>query len=258
MYVGYGTPGVDIYKHDVAGASITFSVRKLYSRWRGYLHALEYRMTVQGELTCNHPTDTLSEQIDDLIAAYAPEGKRLALYRDDDSVTQHVMPGQLENVFTLDGPKIEFRSWPKGDIGEYASIRTYLIAARAVYALYDANDAFPGVIRYQETFRWQGNGLASFWLVPDQAGNYTQRIRYPGTSMMLYQEGYSIGQNVRISPLSPVYPTALHNDKVVYEPVSPEFGTGELIGNYTEYHTRWVYPMELPPGYFNATQPRSK
>jgi hypothetical protein len=239
MYVQYGT-GSGAYKHGRNEASITYTNRRLYSEWRGYHYAQEVVMTVQGELSCNHPTLSISQQLDALIAAYSVDGKDLVLYTDANVATQHKITSSMGTI--IDGPRVTKFDFPVGDFGEYVSHRTYFIEVYAQYRYYDTNDPWPGIVRYQESIRYIGNGGPAVVLVPDQSGNEIQRQLWPSTPITMLQSGESIGQGGYALPLPAVEPLYLRNDKAITTYSSPTFGSrGTKM-----YGMEWVFPMEIP------------
>lgn len=241
MYVGYGTyGGSPWYAHQSGEAAIVFTVEQERSQWRGRRYARRHRMIVTGALSCNHPTKTLSQQIDDFISAYSVDGLTLALYRDDNSMTQHAL--DATDTGLIEGPFIKVRQWPSGDNGEYASKRSYIIEAEALYYDFESTDPWPGIIKYQESFMWFGNGGPKRrWVYDQGSAQWTYDI-IPVTRVRLVQQGHSIGYSGYALPLDAVEPLYLINDQVYRNPVSPIFATGGT----KEYHYHWSFPMDLP------------
>lgn len=244
MYVGYGTyGGSPWYAHQPGEAGITFTVEQERSKWRGRRYARRHKMVVYGALSCNHETKTLSEQIDEFIAAYAVDGLTLALYDDSNNMTQHALDATDSGL--IEGPFIKVRSWPKGDNGEYASKRSYVIEGEALYYDFEDTDPWAGIIKYQESFQYYGNGGPERRWVYDQSSQQWEYDIIPSTRVRLIQQGHSIGYSGYALPLNPVEPVFLVNKQVYRNPISPTFATGGT----KEYHYHWSFPMDLPAAY---------
>lgn len=253
MYVGYGTPGsADYYQHQDGEASVVFRVQSLYSRWRGFRYAVRYSMIIQGELSCNHPSKSISTQIDELIAAYSVNHKEIALYTSGGVKTQHYL--SPNDVGIIDGPKVVRRSWPKGDIGEYASRRTYLIEIQELRKSADADDDRPDIIKYQEHIRYEGEpGAVVRWLY-DQAGVEWKQTRAQAYPLRLVQSGHAIGNGVRIGPLPAVEPTRVLPELSWQDWKAPNLGSESV----NQFETRWSYTMSIPTSSHLAYNPHSE
>lgn len=253
MYVAYGDPALagsgsvsDWYKHVPNTASITFHVVPYRSKSTGHRYAVEYIMTVQGELPACHPTDptyTLEEQIEDLITAYSTNRKTLALYNDDDTPTPHILDASTASGSTLvDGPWVERRSWPEGDRGEYASHRTYFIEMHCIHDMVEPSDATSQIIEYHESIKYIGNGGPIWRIRYNQAGNAVTLQVVPKTPVVVIQSGWSKGWGGYVLPYSAVAPLYVHNDRVIEVLHSPTTGTNKT----KEYMMEWSYPMTIP------------
>jgi len=152
----------------------------------------------------------------------------------------------------IDGPKVTRFAWPTGEGGEYASHRTYHIEVEALYQYGATGDPFPGVVRYQETMQYVGDGGPAVVMVPDQQGNTVQRQKWPATPIMLIQSGVSVGFEGYTLPLTAVEPTYLLSDQIRVKYEAPTFGTrntpSSLFGGIKFCQMEWSYPMQLPPG----------
>jgi len=236
VYVKYGD-----YSHQIGQDSITYTVQKLYSQWRGFEYATRQTMTAQGALGF-HPTKTLSEEIDDFIAAYSVNGKTFGLYTDAGVATQHIIDST--NTLLKDGPKVVVRKWPRGDRGEYACHREYLVEVSAVFTTNDDDDPWPGIIRYQETMQYRGTGGLVRKFLYDQDGGEWEQAIYALSPLVLVQSGVSIGWGGYALPLDPVEPA-----RQLYHLQRNRIGPIMLGSTWegTEYHYSWSYVMSLPP-----------
>jgi hypothetical protein len=262
MYVAYGDPalagsGVEYYyQHLPNTASITFHVVPYRSKTRGRRYAVEYIMTVQGELPACHPTDpsiTLEAQIEELILAYSTNRKTLALYNDDGTATPHILDatdcgGSGSGSTLVDGPWLERRSWPQGDRGEYASHRTYFIEMHCIHDMTEPGDATSQIIEYHESIRYVGNGGPIWRIRYDQSSNAVTMQVVPKTPVHLVQSGWSKGWGGYVLPSAAVQPAYVHNDRVVEIYHSPTIGTCKT----KEYVMQWSYPMTIPLYAFTA------
>jgi hypothetical protein len=252
LYVKYGS-----YAHGNNEASITYSKETHFSEWRGYPYAQTITMTVQGELSCNHPTLTLSQQITALETAYRTDFQDLVLYTDAGVATQHKITSSMGGAPhylgpCIDGPKVISFAYPNGDMGEYASHRSYAIVVQAMYQYGALTDPNPGIVRYQETMKYIGDGGPAIVRVPDQNGNTTQRTRWPATPIMLIQSGVSIGFEGYALPLTAVEASHLISNEIMVQYEAPTVGTRNtppsMFGGTKFFNMEWMYPMMLPPG----------
>lgn len=247
MYVKY-----DSYQHQNNEASITYTVHPIYSRWRGFRYAIRQVMTVQGELSCNHPSKTLSEQIEDLIDAYSVNGKTLGLYHDDGTPTRHILDSSQSNL--VDGPKVIRRSWPDGNIAQYASVRSYFIEVAAEFAAPEGDDAWPGIVRYQETMRYIGEPGPRVRYMYDFLGNEYAQTVAAAVPIRMVQSGVGIGYGGYVTPIAAVLPTRVLKDLTDLQYESPTFGTNAT----KEYRSRWSFVMTIPPAAYGAYLPVSR
>jgi len=172
MYVKY-----DAYEHATNAASVIFEAFPIRSPLRGRRYAVRYRMTVQGELLeCDGDLDT---QIDTLVTAYAVDRKTLGLYHDDDSATRHLLSHTDPNL--VEGPYVLYRSWPRGDLAEYAAFRTYKIIMEAIYDFSEIVDPTCQIIEYTERIEYFGTGGPSWVARYDQTGVYRTQVIDPLT-----------------------------------------------------------------------------
>jgi hypothetical protein len=253
VYVQYGD-----YQHADYEASIRFTAQALRSRWRGYRYAMRYTMEIIGELSCNHPTKTLSQQIEELIDAYGVDGKTLGLYESDGTPTRHFL--DATRIDLRDGPTIEMRRWPKGDMGEYAAQRTYHIVATAEYYAPDPRDFWPGMIQYQEhmTYRGQPN-LQARKYVYDQNGTEHEQVVAVRFPLMLIQSGEAKGYGGWVFPLGPIEPSRVMPELTDESYLSPTFGNAAYSGaDSMEYETRWQYVMAIVQAAYGNYYPVSR
>jgi hypothetical protein len=260
MYVKYGD-----YQHADNEASVIFTAQALRSPWRGYRYAMRYVMEIMGELSCNHPTKTLSQQTEDLIAGYAQDGKTLGVYNSNGTPTKHFLDSTRADL--IDGPNIEMRRWPKSDEGEFASHRTYHIVATAEYYAPDDRDFWPGMVKYQERMLYKGQPPVQVGAVTigrrvflyDIGGNEHQQVVASNYSLILIQSGEALGYAGWVFPLDPVEPFRLHPDLTEKEYVGPTFGSNVYSGGSAKiYESRWQYVMNIPFATYGNYSPVSR
>lgn len=243
MYVGYGTYGdPDFYQFTAGRASIIYNVRSVRSEYNNRRQGIMCELIVQGELSCLD--GDLDTQISDFITAFAEDYKTLALYRDDNTMTNHAL--NIADANLVDGPWIDARSWPKGDRGEYASQRTFYIHGKALFR--STQSAADYIIKYHETIRIRGNGGPKVARLYDQAGNFVQPQIVPNTPVYVTQSGMSIGWQGYVLPLGPVNPTYLQNELSIE---APETGI-QLSNGLGRYQMSWQYQMVQPSYAFYA------
>jgi len=207
-------------------------------------------MVLRGELVaCDGKT--IDEWIDEMTDAFSYDGRTLALYKDDGTVTQHKLPNDVASL--VDGPKVTRYSYPRGDRGEYTTHRTFFIEVRALYDYSDSCDSTSGIIEYRESIRYMGLGGRPWAAAYDQSGTFRSWYGPTLSTIRLVQSGFSRGWGGYVTPLAAVEPTYLHSDQCIEEMTGPTSGKAEPSGTpglpvhvSKEYTMRWVYPMTIP------------
>lgn len=266
MYVAWGNPdggsgsGSGASGFDCTGAgyfqfaSNTVNVAThwiiKHSPYTGNRYCAEGIMVLRGELTaCDGKT--IDDWIDEMTDAFSYDGRTLALYKDDGTVTQHRLPNDVASL--VDGPKVTRYSYPRGDRGEYTTHRTFFIEVRALYDYSDICDSTSGIIEYRESIRYLGLGGQQWAGAYDQSNVFRPWYGSTLTPIRLIQSGFSRGWGGYVTPLAAVEPTYLHSDQCVEEMTGPTSGKAEPSGTpglpvhvSKEYTMRWVYPMTIP------------
>lgn len=244
MYVGYGwnpalvsgtgtgTSPTEWYQFNVGRASIVFDVRGVRSDYNNRRIYNVMDLKVSGELHCDD--GDMDDQISDFIDAFASDYKTLALYRDDDTMTRHTL--DIDDPTLVDGPWVHARTWPRGDRGEYATQRTFMVHGRAIF---DANTN--PILRYHESVQTVGQG-ARYAALYDQDGNFIRPQVVPNSVVQITQSGYSIGWQGYVFPLGSVEPTYLDADRTVLVAETGRTGRADTM----EYAYRWRYHMSAP------------
>lgn len=266
MYVAWGNPdggsgsGSGASGFDCTGAgyfqfpSNTVNVAThwiiKHSPFTGNRYCAEGIMILRGELVaCDGKS--IDDWIDEMTDAFSYDGRTLALYKDDGTVTQHKLPNDVASL--VDGPKVTRYSYPRGDRGEYTTHRTFFIEVRALYDYSDSCDSTSGIIEYRENIRYIGLGGARWSGLYDQSNVFRMWYGPTLSPVRVIQSGYSRGWGGYVTPLPAVEPTYLHSEECMEEYSGPTSGKAEpsavpgLPVHVTkEYTMRWVYPMTLP------------
>ena len=245
MYVKYGS-----YAHQPGQDSITYTRERIYSPWRGYRYADKVTMTAQGELG-RHPTKTLSQEITDFIAAYETNGYTFGLYTDAGVATQHIIDSTDSALVDL---HVKVHKWPKGDRGEYACQRSYFVEVEGLFTNYDADDPWPGILRYQESMRYVGDGGPWIKWSYDQDSEEWEQTIIPVSPVMLWHTGVSVGWQGYVLPLPCANP-----GRVLHRQIQDSYGDITFAPNGTkEYNYTWSYPMSLTPAEHKFYTPVSR
>lgn len=250
----FWTGGRGFYKFTPNTVNVSYHWIVKHSPITGNRYAAEGIMILRGRLVqCDidgGSMDSISDQIDKLIDAFSYDGRTLALYNDDGTVTQHVLPNDVDTL--VDGPKVVRYSWPRGDRGEYSDHRSFYIEVRGLYDYGNPCDTVNGIVEYHERLRYEGLGGPQWMSLYDQSGTWCRWTGSPITVTRLVQSGYSKGWGGFVLPLDPVEPLYTHWDQAWEDYGSPSVGSHKS----KEYTMRWCYPMTLQ-SFYGAAVPHS-
>lgn len=233
--------GAGFFKFAANTVNVSCHWIRKHSPTTGNRYAIEGIMILRGKLLECIGGDSLSDQIDVLEDAFSYDCRTLALYNDDGTVTQHVLPAGVDSL--VDGPKVVRFSYPRGDRAEYATLghRSFYIEVRALYDYGETCDANSAIIDYHEVLQYVGLGgpeLAKSYTINNVIRTWNGRTLTPTT---LIQSGYSRGWGGFVLPLPPVEPASCHWDRCSEEYGSPT--AGQCLSK--EYTMRWRYEMTL-------------
>lgn len=207
------------------------------------------RMHLVGEVIA--PTDTadadipgyITTRIDAIKTAYADDYQD-AVYEIDTtgsgswSATPHAL---YNNSDCVSGVMVKYRSWPKGDPAEYATVRTFSITLEAEY-----RDVYSEILEFRESLRYIGtSGPTWEWVVPIN-GFPQQRWKTAYSLQQIIQKGHALGLDgypLAVVP-GPLLPNYEHTEQRVFDLHDPQNRGRAYLG----YGVTWQYVMTSPVG----------
>jgi hypothetical protein len=168
-----------------------------------------------------------------LEAAYAVDGQNAGLYLDSGAPTQHILysANALGGVRVMRPP-----SFPRGEKGEFATMRSYTIQLQA-----DFLDNSAGNLKeYAETIRFIGTGGPRFVIQQPMNGQPVKQFVSDQTPCRAVQSGNAVGRFQVPGFPGPIWPDAEHQDLREISPSAPKF----INGAYTDWGVSWSYHFE--------------
>lgn len=216
------------YTHPAGEVNLTrMNVRHRLSP-RGRRLSTIYTMYLQGEI-CAGSQSTISQRIDELIAAYSVDYQDAALLDNSGNPTRHGLTN--DDPFCISGVRVLERSWPKGGPAEYATARTFSVTLEAEYA-----DVESPLVAWQETLRFIGDCGPRFDVIETWGGPYPY-ISTLSTAQRIVQSGVAVGFNAHVDPPGSLFPDIEHRDRR-----DIELDGGKNQGRLNCYfQTRWTY-----------------
>jgi hypothetical protein len=229
MHVQYGAFRFEPWE---AGLSVNVSPNRTP---RGFKTTLSVRFDISGELCISGQTE-ITARLDEIIEAFAYDGRDIGLYQDDGSPSVHYLESAHE--FNLTGNQVLYTNFPQTIDGEYISGRKFSIGVGAEIA-----DAEQNLLEYKDSIELNGNaGPTWVWRYNDRWGHYPVRLS-PVSLQRIVHRGEAVGMVNYITPPPPFYNPPFENNlqrQVKWE--SPR----RMPQGYTEYKTSWVYYYTLP------------
>ncbi len=223
---------------------VRFEIQPLYTR-RRVRWATLYRAHLLGELIYTGQ-DTLRNKMNELIAAYADNYKDFGLYHDDGTPSPHFIQNNHPDNYS--GNLITYRSWPRGEPDEYATVRTFQIIIEATFINPDSN-----LVEWRESVALQGTGGPKWewrkaWV---RTGGIITPVDFqiqtnPATTQWIYQYGYAEGLTVYPvgnvpPPLFPAWEEQWKRSWIQHDP--------ERLGQgFVRFPLSWQYVMQAPTG----------
>jgi hypothetical protein len=228
MYFKYGT-----FQHDDNTVTLSsVSQRQIYSG-RGRRQIERKRLQLSGVLIASTQA-AIKTAIDELIAAYADDGKDAGLYHDDDSVSSHFLDSSasLGGVRVVSGP-----SFPRGDGAEYATGRDFTIVLEADFPVSGEQ-----LSSFQESLRIVGTGGPRFAVVEVLNGLPQPQLVQQRTSVVATQSGRAVALSAYPLVPPPIFPVFELQDRREIGQGSPTLNGNEFVN----FPVSWVYHFHAP------------
>lgn len=178
-------------------------------------------------------------KIGTLIDWYADNYQSAGLLHDDGSRTRHFLDNAAAN--NISGVRVLYRSWPRGEGDEYATVRTFYIILGALF-----DEADSQIYAYREEIDIIGTAATHWQWVENQTGAPEYQRIFNLTRQKIIQYGSIVGVSTWIlgNVPPPLFPNWEHGDQRVQKYEYPKWH-----GNaYRLYGYRWTYHMEAPTG----------
>lgn len=215
---------------------------------RGRPETTRIRMHVIGEILVDQTLTTptarqadLNTKITTLINAYslANMDQNCGLYHNDGTITRHKLESSATNAANISGVRMVYRSWPKGDPAEYATMRSFYIILEAIY-----RDLESQLVSYSEKVHGIGTtGPRHSW-TEHATGLPTREIINQRTVQTLIQEGYAIGFDGWPAQFlygsGPLFPNLEQLNRRQITRSGPNF----MGRQFAYYRVDWRYVME--------------
>lgn len=229
MYFKYGS-----YQHpdnEVTLAQFQLSNKR---NPRGFRTSSVFTIHITGEILGSGQSD-LTTKIDALIAAYSDDFKDAGFYQDDDTPTPHLLVSNHPNNLT--GNVITYRSWPSGDLAEYATKRTFAIGIEAEF-----RNAYSQFVFYEDNMEMVGDGGSAIRWVAQSNGLPILHQDSSSTPQMWIHSGTAVALDAYPLPPPPMFdrPNYLgHLTRIRRK------GPRRYAQGFQEYTTEWYYVYQF-------------
>jgi len=220
------------YTHPIGEAGVKIARSAIYND-AGIPFAIRETWTIDGMILANSQA-AIGTAIAALEAAYASDGRDVALLFDDGTPTEHA----IANSATLGGVRVvQPPSFPHGVGAEYSTYRTYQIVLDA--QVLNAS----GLLSFDESISFTGGG-SRVGFVETLQGPPQKQTLVQQTSYRAAQSGRAVGLlGYPIVP-NPIWPKDEHTDQRRIDRRAPRRRGGFNSILFTEYEVTWSYTFE--------------
>lgn len=235
-YRGYTHPDNEV---DLAA----FMVRPRFSARHRRISSI-YQMHLRGQLIINDPSIVTPDQLQAAMATKIAKIVDVYAYDDGDAIFRHdngtPTRHSLISANSITGVKVRHRSWPRGGMDEYATIRTFYIVLEAEFLEPDAQ-----LLYFFEALRFIGTGGPRIVVEDTFDGPPIYQLTNLYTHQKVVQWGSAVGLNGwPLLDVVPLYPDYEHLDRREITPTSAD----SFTNGYMNYPVQWTFHFSLPTG----------